>query len=167
MLRPDSHYLHLDYQSEDGAGCLETLPTEYRRRLLHWIGGDVMPHPSIRWVLDLLPQAPQLAIDAIRAYLNVYRTVRPSGRSDGLLDAMAIIRARWIEDLTSGTEALFHLSPRDLEVLAAALYRKLGYAVELTPPSRDGGRDVIATKAVPGNASSWRSSARHTRHRWV
>jgi restriction system protein len=35
-------------------------------------------------------------------------------------------------------------------VLAAALYRNLGYTVELTPPSRDGGRDVIAVRQTPG-----------------
>ena len=35
-------------------------------------------------------------------------------------------------------------------MLVAALYRNLGYTVELTPPSRDGGRDVIATRQTPG-----------------
>jgi len=112
--------------------------------------GNAMPRPSIRWVLDLLPHAPQQAIDAITGYLNVYRWVRPDGRSDGLLDAAAIIRARWIDDLATGTEALFRLSPRELEMLVGALYLELGYTVELTPPSRDGGRDVIAARQTPG-----------------
>jgi len=148
----DSEYLHEALYVQEDPSHINYLPTEYRRRLWAWMGGDVKPHPSIRWVLDLLPHSPQQAIDAITGYLNVYRSVRPQGRTHGLLDAIAIIRARWIEDLSTGTEALFRLSPRDLEILVAVLYRKLGYIVELTPPTRDGGRDVIATKVVPGQS---------------
>ena len=141
----DSEYLHQALFVQD-LSVLKRLPTEYRRRLMLWLGDNAKPHPGIRWALDLLPHSPQQAIDAITGYLNVYRAVRPDGRSQGLLDAAAIIRARWIDDLTTGTEALFRLSPRELEVLVAALYQNLGYTVELTPPSRDGGRDVIATR---------------------
>jgi Restriction endonuclease len=125
--------------------------------LMMWMGGNAKPHPSIRWALDLLPHSPQQAIDAITGHLNVYREVRPEGRSLGLLDAVAIIRTRWIDDPTTGTEALFRLSPRELEVLVAALYQKLGYTVELTPPSRDGGRNVIATRKAPGQCGPCRS----------
>jgi restriction system protein len=145
----DTEYLHQALAVHKNLSFLDTLPTEYSRRLMAWANGP-KPHPSIRWVLDLLPDSPQQAIDAITGYLNVYRGVRPEGRSRGLLDAAAIIRARWIDDLTSGVEALFQLSPRELEALSAALYRELGYTVELTPPSRDGGRDVIAAKQIPG-----------------
>lgn len=69
-----------------------------------------------------------------------------------MLDAVSIIRARWVDDLTAGTDALFRLSPRELEVLVAALYRRLGYSVELTPASRGGGRDVVASKVSPGRS---------------
>jgi restriction system protein len=145
----DTEYLHQALYVQHFS-YLDRLPVEFRRRLLMWMVGNSMPHPSIRWVLDLLPGAPQQAIDAITGYLNAYRELRPEGRSEGLLDAVAIIRARWIEDLAAGNEALFRLSPRELEVLVAALYRKLGYTVKLTPPSRDGGRDVIAIRQTPG-----------------
>jgi restriction system protein len=145
----DSEYLHQAIDGQD-LSALDCLPTEYRRRLWLWFGDNAKPHPSIRWALDLLPHSPQQAIDAITGYLNVYRGLRPEGRSRGLLHAVAIIRARWIDDLTTGTEALFRLSSRELEVLVAALYQKLGYTVELTPPTRDGGRDVIATRQTAG-----------------
>jgi restriction system protein len=146
----DSEYLHQTLAVHKDLSFLDTLPTEYSRRLMAWLGGSTKPHPSIRWALDLLPQSPQQAINAITSYLNAYRSVRPEGRSQGLLDAAAVIRARWIDNLTLGKEALFRLSPRELEVLAAALYRELGYTVELTPPSCDGGRDVIAVRQTPG-----------------
>jgi restriction system protein len=146
----DSEYLHEAFAVHRDISFLDNLPTEYSRRLMAWTGGSLKPHPSIRWVLDLLPRSPQQAIDAITGYLNVYRGVRPQGRSQGLLDAAAIIRARWIDNLASGAEALFRLSPRGLEMLVAALFRELGYAVELTPRSHDGGRDVIAARGTPG-----------------
>ncbi|MFE4457831.1 restriction endonuclease [Nocardia tengchongensis] len=146
----DSEYLHRAIHVFRDISLLDTLPVEYRKRLLAWMGGNAQPHPSIRWAIDLLPHSPQQAIDAIGAYLRVYSGVRPEGRSNGLMDAMAVIRARWIENLGTGLEVLFRLSPRDLEILAAALFRRLGYAVELTPPSADGGRDVIATKTGQG-----------------
>ncbi|WP_433128149.1 restriction endonuclease [Micromonospora sp. CA-240977] len=143
----DTEYLHAILRD---LSLLDRLPKEYGRRLMRWMSGSAMPHPGVRWALDLLPREPQQAVDAITSYLNVYRAIRPSGRSEGLLDAIAIIRARWINDLTSGKEALFQISPRDLEKLVAALYQKLGYAVVLTPPSRDGGRDVVARRDAPG-----------------
>jgi restriction system protein len=146
----DSDYLHQAIDVQADLTVLDCLPMEYRVRLMAWMGGSTRPHPSVRWALDLLPHSPQQAIDVITGYLNVYRALRPEGRSQGLLDAIAVTRARWIDDLTGGTEALFRLSPRELEVLAAALYRELGYTVELTPPSRDGGRDVVARKQTPG-----------------
>lgn len=146
----DTEHLHQAFYVRKDPFSLDYLPTEFRVRLNHWVSGNAQPHPGIRWVLDLLPHAPQQAIDAITGYLNVYRGLRPEGRSEGLLDAIAVIRARWIDDLTNGTEALFRLSPRDLEVLVAALYQSLEYAVELTPPSRDGGRDVVVVRETPG-----------------
>ncbi|MCA2218227.1 hypothetical protein [Jidongwangia harbinensis] len=76
---------HLDrvLDSSDVRKFLDDLPKEYSRRLMRWMSGTAKPHPSIRWVLDLLPHAPQQAIDAVMGYLNVYRSLRPSGRSDG------------------------------------------------------------------------------------
>ena len=36
------------------------------------------------------------------------------------------------------------------EELVAALYNALGYSVELTNPSRDGGRDIVGVRETPG-----------------
>ncbi|WP_328383484.1 restriction endonuclease [Micromonospora zamorensis] len=146
----DTEHLHQAIHLHKDLSVLDSLPMEYRNRLMMWISGSAKPHPSIRWVLDLLPHSPQQAIDAITGYLNAYRGLRPNDRSIGLLDAVAVIRARWIDDLTNRAEALFRLGPRDMEELVAALYKKLGYNIELTPPSRDGGRDVLAVREVPG-----------------
>jgi len=146
----DAERLHRALFEDKDPAALDRLPAEYRRRLLQSAFGSIRPYPSIRWVLDLLPHWPQRAIDAITGYLRAYEQLLPEERSLGLFDAIAVIRARWIEDLSAGTGALFRLSPRDLELLAAALYRSLGYDVQVTPPSRDGGRDVIAARQTVG-----------------
>lgn len=146
----DSEYLHEAIYVRKDFSQPEWLPNEYWRRLQRWISGSAKPHPSVRWTLDLLPRSPGKAVAAIGAYLEVYDGIRPDGRSQGLLDAIAIIRARWVEVIEPGLEALFRLDPRELEVLVGALYRELGYAVEVTPSTKDGGRDVIAKKTAPG-----------------
>ncbi len=46
--------------------------------------------------------------------------------------------------------ALYKLSAREFETLVAELFRQEGFATELTPETRDGGCDVIATKNILG-----------------
>lgn len=45
--------------------------------------------------------------------------------------------------LAEHPEDLYKCSPRDFEKYMAELYRKMGYQVELTPATRDGGKDII------------------------
>lgn len=127
-------------------------PPEYSWRLQNMVRKGVYPHPGVRWAIDLLPHNTESAISVIRAYLEAYFGLLPDGRIDGLFDALSIIRARWITPSEDDMERLYVLSPRDLERLVAALYENLGYEVSLTPPSRDGGRDVEASKLQPGRS---------------
>lgn len=48
--------------------------------------------------------------------------------------------------LKSNPELLYELSPRGFEKLVAEILGRLGYEVELTPKTRDGGRDITAAK---------------------
>lgn len=41
------------------------------------------------------------------------------------------------------------MSPRDFEFFVANIFRELGYSVKVTQSTRDGGKDIIATKAYP------------------
>jgi restriction system protein len=133
----------------------EELPkSEFTRRLFGaaLTKGKVQPWEGITWVLDLLPQSPRKALDAIDAYFDVHVGFMPDGRLMGMSDARAVIRAKYIlvGDVEGSERALERLTPRELEVLVAALYRARGYATRLTPPSKDGGRDVIATRRGAG-----------------
>lgn len=41
------------------------------------------------------------------------------------------------------------MSPRDFEFFVADIFEKLGFSVKITQATRDGGKDIIATKADP------------------
>jgi hypothetical protein len=53
---------------------------------------------------------------------------------------------RLIDESKLDRTALLSLSPRQFEELIAEIWSRLGYSVELTVRTRDGGRDVIAVK---------------------
>ena len=48
--------------------------------------------------------------------------------------------------LSENPEALYQLTDRDFEIVMAEIYSKLGYKVELTKKTRDGGKDIIIRK---------------------
>ncbi|MDQ0276566.1 restriction system protein [Arthrobacter silviterrae] len=136
-------------KSLGGRSVMEPLmSTEYAKRLLR---RPNMAHPGVRWILDLLPSKPELAISVIDAYLTASAQILPDGRLSGLWDASALISARYMSRKSNaGAEVLRSITPRELERLTARLYTKMGYQCELTQASRDGGRDVIAKLEQPG-----------------
>jgi restriction system protein len=127
--------------------------TEHERRLLRWAHAKSLPHPGVRWALDLLPTFPRRAVSAIEAYLVAETPHLPDGRIDGLYDALAVIRARYI-GLPHSVEdrrcTFYDLTPLQFEVLVKQLYGAMGYDAVTTRPSGDGGRDVIASRIEPG-----------------
>jgi restriction system protein len=111
------------------------------------------PWEGITWILDLLPDHPRKALQALTAYISAHAQMLPDGRFQGLLDAAEIIRAKFIGTPRSNSEKVHFLRDlewRDFECLVAALYRAMRYETQLTPPTKDGGRDIIATKRSPG-----------------
>ena len=42
-----------------------------------------------------------------------------------------------------------NMSDRDFEFFVADIFKKLGFTVKITPATRDGGKDIIATKSMP------------------
>ncbi len=124
------------------------LRTESMRRLIRHAKDVKAPPPweGNNWVIDLLPYFPKEALQALSAYELAHAQELPDGRLNGLAEAMAIIRTRWI---TGGQgddkrNAIIGMTPREFEHLVEAMYFSPGYETELTAPSGDGGRDVIA-----------------------
>lgn len=51
-----------------------------------------------------------------------------------------------IQKVIQNPEILFQISDRDFEVLTGDLFHSSGFEVELTPKSKDGGKDLIVTR---------------------
>lgn len=100
------------------------------------------------WIIDLLPDNPRLAIYALQAYLVSHFSYLPDGKIDGMLDAITLIQAKFID--TRRNFRLFSADPRQFEQLVSTLYRRMGYKTELTKMTHDGGRDIIAEQVQSG-----------------
>lgn len=122
---------------------------EYYKRLLKSLGGETQPWEGLTWILDLLPHNPRHAINALRAYLVAHIQFLPDDRIKGLGDAIAIIRAKFIESPYS-VDFLEKIDPYEFEHLVESLYHKMGYATTMTQRTHDGGKDIIAEKNKPG-----------------
>lgn len=137
-LGQDSKILHHWCESDQLLKQIDT--TEYARRLIRgqaWEG--------ITWILDLLPPWPQLAVNALDAYIRAHAQVLPDGRFRGLCDVLTVIRAKYLSAIQP-KEVMECLSPREFEFLIAALFRAKRYKVKVTSQSRDGGADVLCWK---------------------
>jgi restriction system protein len=157
LLFPDSTFggdeWALDAMLRDRETFDRLSATEYGARLLRWVGGQGAAHPSIRWILGLLPERPRDALAVIDAYTYASGQLLPEGRYEGLRDVATLIRARY--ESRSGHDArqvLQGISPRELEILVAHVYSSLGYRCTLTPARADGGRDIIAKRSRPGRS---------------
>jgi restriction system protein len=120
---------------------------------------SIPPWEGITWVLDLLPDYPREAIESVDAYLTAHIQFLPDLRMAGLGDAMDIIRAKFIgtpETSLDKIEFLLALPPREVERIVEKLYEKMGYKTQLTRAQKDGGRDVIANRELPGKSEQIR-----------
>lgn len=59
------------------------------------------------------------------------------------------INGELIRHLARHPEKIYQIEPRKYEMLVAELLRDMGYDVHLTPPTADGGRDILAVIKVP------------------
>lgn len=50
---------------------------------------------------------------------------------------------------------------RDMERMLATVFEKVGFSVELTPPAKDGGRDIILTCVVSGEGKRYFVEVKH------
>jgi restriction system protein len=134
---------------------------EYERRLLRAVFGQgrrkdhpAAPIPDLTWIIDLAFANPAQAFQVARAYLAVHFWILPDQVIDGIFDFMATVRCHFRLNSSDDTDAalLRSLSPRDLEYLVAALWQRMRYETSVTKATRDGGKDVIATRKEPGRS---------------
>lgn len=119
--------------------------TEYFRRLILALRPRDCAWEGLTWILDLLPFSPGEAIRVIEAYYLANIQFLPDDQLIALSECITIIRAKFI-NIIPLREQLLELDPLEFEMLVAELYKSLGYSVQLTKRSYDGGVDVIAEK---------------------
>lgn len=112
---------------------------EYVRRLI----GSGPNWEGLTWTLDLLHR-PRMAIQVLEGYLAAHFWWMTDKMINGIDDAMAIIRAAYIE-ISHPRTVLLDLGWRDFELYIASLFFRKGFEVNLTPPSMDGGCDLLIT----------------------
>lgn len=126
------------------------------QRVLGYYSGitDDLPWEGVKWIRQLLPDNPRVALAAIDAYFLAHMRDMTDSLIHAMSDAEAIIRARYIGIPASQKmrrQELYELNSRQFERLVERLFSNMGYETELTPLRGDGGRDVIARRTEPGN----------------
>lgn len=112
--------------------------------LYHRIRAGQQAWDGLTWILQLLPYHPQKAIEAIGIYLDSELGAIPDERIIGLNQCIEIIEAKYIHGEIL-KDVLIDLKAREFEYLIELLYQAIGYDTVLTPATRDGGKDVVAT----------------------
>lgn len=135
----DHQFFHHWLDTDNIIKLMDT--NEYARRLFRNEGWEGMT-----WILDLLPDWPQQAHDALDAFIRAHTLYLSDDRVIGLCDALSIIRHKYLLSYNP-RDILNETSSRDFEFLIAALFRKQKYHTNITKQSRDGGVDIICTSS--------------------
>lgn len=67
-------------------------------------------------------------------------------KKDSAIITLSPINDTVLKYLSENPQALYQLTSRNFEIVMAEIYSKLGYKVELTKATRDGGKDLIIRK---------------------
>lgn len=155
--------LHLKimiHQYREGTIAPIWLGREHARRMLqHAAEKAPGPWEGITWILDCLPHRPAYALNVIHAYVFAHAQDLPDGAITRLYNAQAIIRAYYIGlpgSQSDRVSLLRTIDARGFECIVYRLYKDMGYETTLTPPRKDGGRDVLAKRSEPGRAEDLR-----------
>lgn len=70
----------------------------------------------------------------------------PTTAAQHIAVVTSFINDRLMRELKRDPNRMLSLSPRQFEELIAELFEREGFSVEITPRSKDGGRDVIAVR---------------------
>lgn len=71
---------------------------------------------------------------------------RVSNKKESAIITLSPVNEKVLKYLAENPEALYQLEDRKFEFVMAEIYSKLGYKVELTKTTRDGGKDIIIRK---------------------
>ncbi len=67
-------------------------------------------------------------------------------KKESVIITLSPINENVLKYLSENPQALYQLTDRNFEIVMAEIYCRLGYKVELTKATRDGGKDIIIRK---------------------
>jgi restriction system protein len=111
--------------------------------LYHRIENGQDAWEGLTWVLEFLPSRPYKAIKALENYIISEPSI-PDDRITGIEQCAEIMMEKFIY-FENPLEKLTSLQPIEFEWLLEELYRRMGYQTTWTAPTRDGGKDIIAS----------------------
>jgi len=100
---------------------------------------------GLTWILQFLPHRPLNAINVLNNYFSAECGYMHDHRINGIDECIRIIEEKFINQTSGKENFLYTLKPREFEVLIKKLYKAMGYDAILTPVTRDGGKDIVAT----------------------
>lgn len=79
---------------------------------------------------------------------EIFHPDQEAGKSqrESIIITLSPINDKVLKYLSKNPEAFYQLSGSDFEIVMAEIYNKLGYKVECTQSTRDGGKDIIIRK---------------------
>jgi hypothetical protein len=103
-----------------------------------------------------------LDLDGVKAWIDRAEEHRPPiGQKVHLL--LKSLSHSFAELVNDDPSALDHLEWRDLERMMHRVMEGLGFSAVLTPPSKDGGKDIVLTCVVRGQEESFIVELKHWR----
>lgn len=110
-----------------------------------------------------LPTAIELMdLNALRAWIaRVERSVKND--CSMVIQAITNLSKFLAKVIANNPQELKNMEWRDLERMLAVVFERLGFKVELTPSSKDGGKDIILEFSISGETKSYLVEVKHWR----
>ena len=117
-------------------GSIDILPYEFEWKLVDW--GDELKDDEFEY------EAPEILKDS--SIILLYDERETISKNTQLHSDLIIVNNELIDFLKRNPKLLYKLNPKKFEEIVAELLSDMGYAVELTKKTRDGGVDIFATQ---------------------
>lgn len=121
-------------------GSIGILPDEFAWKLVNW--GDELKDDEEFDEFEY--EAPKIIKD--RSIILLYDERETISKNTQLHSDLIIVNNELIDFLKRNPKLLYKLNPQKFEEIVAELLSGMGYAVELTKKTRDGGVDIFATQ---------------------
>lgn len=110
-----------------------------------------------------LPTAIELIdLNALRAWIaRIERSAK--NNYSKVVQAITDLSKFLAKVIANDPQELINMEWRDMERMLASVFEGLGFKVELTPSSKDGGKDIILEFSISGEAKSYLVEVKHWR----